>query len=154
VSTSWIGRRRLLISFPILLLIGLAIFSGVRESIDNRLERRPLEAAQTAAEQSGQTIKTVSPARADRWSDGNGPPLTTAEAYVGSGNHLLEPAFYSLSAEHGHETPPPRGSECVFLATQPGAGEFDARAVTTVLRICYAVGASKPLAWSQVATDQ
>lgn len=146
--------RRVLLACVVVMVAGFVAVNHVRDSIERRVDREPLRAAQIAAAATGHSIVTVPSALAARWQDSNGPRRSVAQRYVGAGNGLLQPAFYALFTRHGADAPPTRRDwDCLYLAAQPRGVDFDAAHVTDLLQVCYLGRSQTPISVASTAAS-
>lgn len=129
---------------------------GVLQLLERRGESRdrlPLETVERAAAASGEAVRTVRPALAERWGAVGGPAEEELLGYVGPGNRFLEPAFYADGGKPQAGVPEGGESRCYFLAVQPATwgSELDADHASSLIRACYIDGFRTPQSWSQRA---
>lgn len=144
----------MLLACVVVVVAGLVAVSHVRDSIERRVDHEALRAAQISATATGQTIVTIPNRFAFRWEDSNGPRRSVAQRYVGTGNGLLQPAFYALFTRHGADAPHTRSDwRCLYLAAQPRSRHFDAALVSDLLQVCYVGHSRTPISIASTAAS-
>jgi hypothetical protein len=102
--------------------------------------REPLRVVEAASSATGQPVGIISPSTADAWSSRRSPSEADVQVIDQAGNAYLEPLFYATTTSSLPIVPPGR---CYYLAVQEGK-DFDADAVSRLLRLCFEGSNSTP----------
>jgi hypothetical protein len=145
----WRRGRRWGLLLVVLVLVALKVASELNASWEESQARQPLRAAAAAADRTDRVISVIDRRTAETWSSGSRPTEQRLRMSLGTGNHLLEPAFYLL-ARDGWSV---RGMRCYYVAVQPGGGQFDAERVSGVGQVCYLGKSRNPYSSRYTSVD-
>ena len=120
------------------MLAGTIVVGNVVDSIEADRVLEPLRAAEVTASSRHESVGTIPPRLANRWSAGSVEPTEAeVQALVGPGNRLLEAPFVALRAHFLGDTSSPDVDRCYYLAVQDAGERFDAEKASAIVQVCY-----------------
>jgi hypothetical protein len=145
----WIGLVLLAV------LAGWMAVSNLRHHIEADRLLEPLRAAQLTASTRGESITTISPGTAERWSNASADQLSEAKIreLVGPANELLEPTFVTMSRHFRAGAWGSDADRCYYVAVQPGSGRFDADKARALVQLCYSDSPEGGPGYAYISTE-
>lgn len=118
-----------------LIVVALIGIGHAKGRYDDWRDHAPLRTVGRAIAATHEQVAVISPAMAESWGGGGGPPERIALDRIESGNAYLKPIFFSLGGLFPDE-PTDSQARCYYFAVQRGT-TFVPDRVSAITRYCY-----------------